>query len=141
MKRTYGSTEIELEHRVYFCGNGITAAAPIFHRANWPINGRTACGLELWDQSTDIGYEYQSVPAKHAVRFGRPCATCWPALRNNGALFKTSRRRDQATQPELDAPKRCKPNDYGTVVHEFDSTADGARCQCGEAEWKTLVDA
>lgn len=39
------------------------------------------------------------------------------------------------------ARKTCQPNAFGDVVHVFAHCLDGSRCQCGEAEWRSAVDA
>jgi hypothetical protein len=48
---------------------------PTFHGLD-ARTGRTRCGVLLWTDTW--GRPGCLVPLRHAIRFGRPCARCWP---------------------------------------------------------------
>ena len=99
MKHEYAGTTIELGAYVaIFDGD---AAVPIFHASREPAQEgcswfirRARCGVAIFAQRDDEPYERHAIeiPARHAVRFGRPCLTCWPELRRQRSLFERPRR-------------------------------------------------
>lgn len=68
MRRSYGGIEIEVPSTVAIFEPD--DARPVFHRLRDDV---TLCGMLAVDRAV-------SLPAKHAVRFARPCARCWPRL-------------------------------------------------------------
>lgn len=113
MNTTYAGLDLDLGHTVWIFDTD--AETPIFHSADSrvAIGGRhdggmilvTACGLPV--NSEDRGGYRSAVhlPPKHAVRFARPCATCWAELRAQRSLWQKRRtdRRDAPTQDPLTA--------------------------------------
>lgn len=47
-------------------------------------------GCSWWIRRTACGRV--SIPTRHALKFARPCATCWPEIRAQLALFGGRRR-------------------------------------------------
>lgn len=91
----YAGVELDLGHTVWLFDTN--HAAPVFHAAEgrpaWlgPRDGGTIlvtrCGRAT-DHDYRRGYaDALHLPPKHAVKFGRPCAVCWPQLRGRPALF------------------------------------------------------
>jgi hypothetical protein len=72
------------------------ARTPIYHRAVFEawlddelgMQTRlvTGCGLRTHDREGGLR-SADGLPPKHAVKFARPCATCWPELRAQTSLF------------------------------------------------------
>lgn len=73
------------------------AAWPVYHASgssgregcSWFIR-RTVCGRVIFAQRDDGDEERNgfAIATRHALKFARPCATCWPELRNRETLFK-----------------------------------------------------
>lgn len=76
-------------------------AQPVYHASaeggregcSWWIR-RTACGRMIFAQQDDGREERHGfeLATRHALKFARPCATCWPELRVQLALFGRRRR-------------------------------------------------
>lgn len=73
------------------------ASTPVYHRADLVRfrNGEgsmivTGCGIPTNGDDRDPHGGLRSadgLPPKHATKFARPCATCWPELRAQTSLF------------------------------------------------------
>jgi hypothetical protein len=92
MRRTYGNVTLDLPAQVTILDP--EASPPIFHRVattgHWLTTG---CGEWLWRSDTETARHRSDLPTRHAVKFARPCATCWPELRAQPSLFKKAPRR------------------------------------------------
>lgn len=102
----YGGFEIELGGIVWIFD--IWAARPVFHRADFTgelgaMWLKTGCGEPVEsERRRGTAGTAVALPPKHAVRIGRPCATCWPQLRAQPSLFTRPRStRDTTTQEPL----------------------------------------
>lgn len=109
MKHDYGASTIEIPATVAILDGD--AAQPIYHRSepagregcSW-FARRTSCGRIIFAQQDDLEPEHHGfeIPARHAVRFGRPCLTCWPELRRQQSLFARPHRATRAEQEALE---------------------------------------
>jgi hypothetical protein len=91
MRRSYGTVTVDLPRVVTFLDP--FGSPPIFHRistaGHWLTTG---CGEWLWRSDTEQTRQRSDLPVRHAVKFGRPCSTCWPELRAQPALFQRTPR-------------------------------------------------
>lgn len=113
---TYGSTAISLPPAVVLFD--LDEAVPVFHAGadDWRLERddegetiawsiATRCGRVTYGERGDevetpaTGF---AIPARHAIRFGRPCRRCWPILLKHPSLFDRPRRSsDPGEQLEL----------------------------------------
>lgn len=102
MKLHVAGIELDLPDVVWIFDEWATT--PVFHRADFTGElGRlvTACGIPTTDRPG--GYRSaDGLPPKHATKFARPCAHCWPQLRSQPSLF-TRRPGPGATRHEQEA--------------------------------------
>lgn len=100
---TYGGHDVDLGDTVYLIGWGWRWNDPIFHRVNVDDHGvaRTRCGHQLWNRDGDNTMTHTWLAPRYAVKFARPCATCWPELRNQPALFKRRRAQSRVEQEQF----------------------------------------
>lgn len=99
VKYEYAGITVDLGYWVEILD--VNAASPVFHRqygfkqeeGRWWTS--TACGRTLYEETTDLvtgkswttDHSHASLPSRHAVKFARPCSTCWPQLRGQRSLF------------------------------------------------------
>lgn len=108
MKAEIGPLELDLPAQVTFFD--FEHGVPVYHApavdfethkndqgetTYWRV--KTRCGETTYGETTtDRGVDTEgprgtTLPARHALKIGRPCATCWPALRGRPSLFPTRR--------------------------------------------------
>lgn len=110
MRRDYGGVGVDLDDTVWIFD--VYAAEPIFHHAELdePRDGRrvvrTRCGEPVHSEDRRDPAMMGSahwLPPRHAVRFARPCLTCWPQLRAQPTLFARRRRQRSFAHVEQEA--------------------------------------
>lgn len=99
MKHRIAGRELELPGVVWIFDTD--AATPTFHARRHALFSAdaglagivptTRCGIAIHAEDRNGLRGAIHLPPKHAVRFARPCATCWPDLRNQPALFTRRR--------------------------------------------------
>lgn len=112
----YGSVEVDLGYDVVILN--FDHGPPVFHApadefdierdeegdvVYWRT--KTRCGETLYSEANERESERRgtSLPARYAVKFGRPCATCWPRLRAQPSLFQRTRLPEPVhTQTDID---------------------------------------
>jgi hypothetical protein len=105
MKADIGPLEIDLPAQVTFFD--FDHGTPIYHAPaedfetekddqgetiRWRV--KTRCGETTYGEVTDHegavhvqGPRGTTLPARFAIKIGRPCASCWPILRSRPSLF------------------------------------------------------
>lgn len=81
-----GGVEDDVYSVVFFA---IHDRVPVFHKHGWWTRDSrqdnvdaTVCGRATWDPVRKRVLT-TNLPTVHAVRFGRPCLSCWPELRED----------------------------------------------------------
>lgn len=93
MKAEFAGAELDLGAIVWIIE--AECARPVYHAHKMvgePGHRHlvTRCGIAVEAEHRNAGYRSaMPLPPKHAVRFGRPCATCWPELRRQRELWAT----------------------------------------------------
>lgn len=79
MIREYGGVRVQIPSYVLLFE--LDDSRPVFHRPNAEfVVTASECGFRRDDEPNGIT-KGDLLPAKHAVRFGRPCLRCFPELK------------------------------------------------------------
>lgn len=101
----YAGMEIDVGHTLWLFDTWRTT--PIFHRVKFAGERGarylvTRCGTPVNSDERGGLASATVLPAKHGVKIGRPCLTCWPELRRQTSIFATRRPGPRETLEQLE---------------------------------------